>query len=155
MEKMFAPPPSVDEKLALVFKPAKPVAVKGDVKVAFVSFCCFDNLKKKKKKQTNQVSVWHTGPKPLVHFWLNTRFHTHFPIVLEKRQVDGSDKDPKCKKFPHDFRVVVDLRSAEPHESMLPLPSDKQDKKKATTSVSGFVIEPSVSQFPVCRFVFF
>ncbi len=145
VKKMSLPPPAVDEKFALLFKPDKPIPIKGDVKVR-------EREEKKEERQVEipvlftsfQVSVWHTGPKPLVHFWLNTRFHTQFPLVLEKRQIDGSDKDPKCKKFPHDFRIVVDLRFAEPHESVLPLANDKYDKKKPSVSVSGFTLEPSV-----------
>ncbi len=121
LEKFNAAPPKSDDTYALIFKPEKPVAVKGDVR----------------------VSVWHTGPKPLVHFWINTRFHSQFPIVLEKQQIDGSDKDLKHKRFPADFRIVADFRQAEAGEAVLPLASDPRDKKKMATTVSGVVVQPN------------
>jgi hypothetical protein len=120
-QRLNSAPEKMDESFALVFKPDKPVAVRGDVK----------------------VSVWHAGPKPLVHFWINTRFHSQFPIVMGKQQVDGSDKDPKHKRFPADFRIVADFRPAEAGESMVALASDPRDKKRAATSVSGVELQPN------------
>lgn len=124
-ERAVKSPPD-DEGFFIELKPEKPIAVRGDVK----------------------VSIIHRGPKPLVHFWINTRFHNSFPLVFGKQQVDGSDKDPKCKKFPCDFRLVVNLRAAEAGDSVL-VPNESvsptADKKKSVTTPSGFVVEPNGS----------
>lgn len=45
-----------------------------------------------------RIDVLHPGlKKPLVHCWINTHFHTR-PLVLHKLEIDGSNKDAKCKK---------------------------------------------------------
>lgn len=86
----------------------------------------------------------HKGnPKPLFHCWINTNFHSTFPIILHKRQIDGADKDPKNKvsvtvrafarrservqwltrervqKYPVDFHWVIEMRAAGSGESVV------------------------------------
>ena len=113
------------DEFAITLEPGKVVPVKGDVK----------------------VSIYHRGPKPLIHFWINTRFHSRFPIVLTKQHIDGAHKDPECKLFPPDFRLIVSMRPAESGEQMIPMTTPAgagaDPKNKATTTASGFSIEPN------------
>lgn len=125
------------ESSLIVLKPKSRIVVAEDVKVV----------------------ITHRG-KRFVHFWINTRFHRVegdessqvTVLTFAKHQLDGSDKDHKCKKFPANFMVQARLRAAGAGDSVTP-PLAQSDAAAAAAdgdddSVDGAPASPATSPAP-------